>query len=105
MTPYSDKKKAAPLTLDILTKLTTPLPLRRESTDDLNRTVITKVAFAGFLRSEEFTYDDRMDKRTLVNTRLTRSGVTFDDVDDHHRRPELFCTSTQTPTGHRPSTA
>jgi hypothetical protein len=84
MTPYHEKKKSSPMTLDILNKFGAPVP-GSDSIDDLNITVAAKIAFAGFLRSGEFMYDDRGDRHTFINTKLTRSDVTFGDNDEHVR--------------------
>jgi hypothetical protein len=83
-TPYTEKKKAAPITPDILEKLCLPWDSSIRI-DDINLDTAWKVAFAGFLRSGEFTYDDRADKFTLELTKLTRSDVTFGEGDEHVR--------------------
>jgi hypothetical protein len=56
-----------------------------EFINNINFVVAAKVAFAGFLRSGELTYDssDLQDLRTFQQTRLVRSDITFGDLDDH----------------------
>ncbi|KAF2802652.1 uncharacterized protein BDZ99DRAFT_512448 [Mytilinidion resinicola] len=51
--------------------------LEQLAADNLNFLAACRVAFAGFLRLSEFTYKkkDLINKRTFINTRLTRSNV------------------------------
>jgi integrase len=80
--PNRQKNQALPITPDILSKITLPYNSRKD-VNSLNINAAFKLAFAAFLRSGEFTYDDRLDSRTFVNTTLTRSDVTFSDSYDH----------------------
>jgi hypothetical protein len=82
LTPHEFKVRAAPITLDILEKITSP---EATTVDDLNLDTACKVAFAGFLRSGEFLHDDRLDRETFENTSLTRSDVTFAENDEYAR--------------------
>ena len=108
-TPFTAKKKAAPLTPEILTQVTQPW---RDSLDidDVNLDAAFKVAFAGFLRSGEFLHDDRLQRRTAEQTKLTRSDVTFGENDEHvllrlkrsktdvqHRGVEIVLAATDSP--------
>lgn len=72
-----DKKKAAPLNIEILEKISALPP--QPSIEDINFSVASKVAFAGFMRSGEFTYTQKdLDKAdTFSKTKLTRSDITF----------------------------
>jgi integrase len=81
-TPFQAKKKAAPLTPDILTQVTHPWQDSLEI-DNVNLDAAFKVAFAGFLRSGEFLNDDRLHQRTAEHTKLTRADVTFAENDEH----------------------
>lgn len=53
--------------------------------DDLNFATACRVAFAGFLRLEEFTYktEDLSTRPTFLATKLTRSDVRFPSSLDH----------------------
>jgi hypothetical protein len=82
LTPYEFKTRAAPITLDILEKITSAEP---PTVDELNLDTACKVAFAGFLRSGEFLHDDRLDRETFENTSLTRSDITFAENDEYAR--------------------
>jgi hypothetical protein len=80
LTPHEFKARAAPITLDILEKITSP---DATTVDELNLDAACKVVFAGFLRSGEFLHDDRLDRETFENTSLTRSDVTFAKNDEY----------------------
>jgi hypothetical protein len=77
-TPLTPKKKALPITPDILEQLTAPYETSNKY-EDVNLNTAWKVAFAGFLRSGEFTQDDRQhdNLHTFSNIKLTRGDVTF----------------------------
>jgi hypothetical protein len=53
--------------------------------DEINIVAAATVAFGGFLRSGEFTYEakDLYNKRSFKNTSLLRSDITFSDLDEH----------------------
>lgn len=76
--PDSSTQKAEPISHQSLTKIAETCS---DSIDDLNFSTACKVAWAGFLRAGEFTYSlkDRPGTRDFVNTKLTRSDVTFDE--------------------------
>lgn len=75
------KKKRLPITKDILEKITSSVPV---SIEELNIDTAFKVAWAGFLRMGEFTYTGAEAKaNTFINTKLTRSDITFSDRDQH----------------------
>ena len=82
LTPHEFKARAAPITLDILEKITSP---DAPTADELNLNTACKVAFAGFLRSGEFLHDDRLNRETFESTSLTRSDVTFAENDEYAR--------------------
>lgn len=76
-------KKAEPITVQILEKITC---LETTSIQDLNFSVASRVAFAGFLRMGEFTVKPSQTveaEETFQATRLTRSDVTFSTDDSH----------------------
>jgi len=92
--PHHEKTQAAPLTIDILEKLVghpspTPLlPIQKmtaSSINDLNVTVASKVAYAGFLQGGEMFYDskDLANRSVFSNTKLSRSDITFGINDEH----------------------
>jgi hypothetical protein len=87
--PQRLKKQASPITKEILEKLveapTTYQAGSPEFINNANFIVVAKVAFAGFLRSGEFTYDlsDLQDLRTFQQTKLLRLDITFGDLDDY----------------------
>lgn len=56
-----------------------------DSVDDINFSTACKVAWAGFLRSGEFTYSlkDQPGSRSFINTKLTRSDITFDENSEY----------------------
>jgi hypothetical protein len=76
--PDSEIRKAEPISKQTLVKTlescTTSIP-------DINFSTACKVAWAGFLRSGEFTYSekDQPFSRNFINTKLTRSDITFDE--------------------------
>jgi hypothetical protein len=53
--------------------------------DEINTIAAATVAFGGFLRSGEFTYEakDLRNKRSFKSTSLLRSDITFSDLDEH----------------------
>lgn len=70
-----------PPTKDILRKITSITP---NSIEELNIDTAFKVAWAGFLWMGEFTYTNaEFQTRTFVDTKLTRSDITFSDEDQH----------------------
>jgi hypothetical protein len=81
--------------------------------DEVNIVAAVIVAFRGFLRSGEFTYEakDLCNKRAFKSTSLLRLDITFSDVDDHiivslkqsktdynHISVDIIITATRTPT-------
>lgn len=75
------KKERLPITKDILQKITSVSLI---SIDELNIDTIFKIAWAGFLQMNEFTYTSaEAQASTFTNTKLTRSDVTFSDRDQH----------------------
>ena len=75
------KKDRLPITKEILEKITSVIPI---SIEDLNIDTAFKVAWAGFLRMGEFTYTSaEAQARTFVDTKLTRSDITFSEGDQH----------------------
>ena len=92
--PHHEKTQAAPLTIDILEKLVghpspTPLlPIQKmtaSSINDLNVTIASKVAYAGFLQGGEMFYDskDLANRSVFSNTKLSHSDITFSINDEH----------------------
>jgi hypothetical protein len=78
------------MTLDILeSSFTTTTNLlimtNKQKIDEVNIVAVATVAYGGFLRSGEFTYEakDLQDKRAFASTSLLRSDITFGDVDEH----------------------
>ena len=75
------KKERLPITKDVLEQVTSVVPI---SIEDLNIDTAFKVAWAGFLRMGEFTYTSAESQaRTFVDTKLTRSDITFSEGDQH----------------------
>ena len=74
--PSDNTKKAEPMSMVTLEKV---VDTGDKSTEELNFNTACKIAFAGFLRSGEFCYSasDLKDKYTFINTKLTRSDITF----------------------------
>jgi integrase len=79
-TPLHDKSRAAPITRPILEQI---LVHNAIDTDDINVNAAFTSAFSGFLRSGEFTQEDRLNKRTQAFTKLTRSDVHFAINDEY----------------------
>jgi hypothetical protein len=77
--PDAEVHKAEPISRQTLVKLA---ETDTGSIADLNFITACKVAWAGFLRCGEFTYSakDYPGSRNFVNTKLTRSDVTFDEA-------------------------
>ena len=75
-------KQAEPISKETLTKVVDSCD---NSLFDLHFSTASIVAFAGMLQSGEFTYskDDLKNKRTFVNTKLTRSDITFTDSNEY----------------------
>ena len=72
--PHS-KKECLSITKDILVKITSTIPI---SIEEINIDTAFKVAWAGFLRLGEITYSNaEAQAPTFVNTKLTRSDITF----------------------------
>lgn len=75
------KKERLPITKDILEKITSIFPV---SIQDLNIDTAFKVAWAGFLRMDEFTYTHtEAQARTFIDIGLTHSDITFADNLSH----------------------
>jgi hypothetical protein len=76
--PDDNTKKAEPMSLSTLEKV---IDTGDKTVDELNFNAACKIAFAGFLRSGEFTYSatDFKDTNTFTNTKLTRSDIRFSD--------------------------
>lgn len=75
------KKERLPITKDILEKITSSVPL---SIEELNIDTAFKIAWAGFLRMGEFIYTKaEAQASTFVDTKPTRSDITFSDNDQH----------------------
>ena len=73
------KKDRLPITKNILEKIISVIPIL---IGDLNIDTAFKVAWAGFLRMGEFTYTNaKAQAQTFVNTKLTRSDITFSKGD------------------------
>lgn len=71
------KKNRFPITKDILQKIIIPRP---HSLADLNHNTVFIVAWAGFLRSGEFTYTAQaLEDPIFIQTHLTRSNITFEE--------------------------
>jgi hypothetical protein len=81
-TLFKHRKRATPLTPDMLRLATAPYASSTQ-VDDVNIDTAFKLAFSGFLRSGEFIADDRLNKHTAKNTKLTRSNITFRPNDEH----------------------
>ena len=88
--PHHESSQAKPITLDILEtafNTNTDLSTMTESQkiDEINTVAAATVAYGGFLRSGEFTYEskDLQNKRVFTNTSLLRSDITFSDLDEH----------------------
>lgn len=75
-------RRAEPISRQTLVKLTEACS---DSVGDINFSTACKIAWAGFLRSGEFTYSlkDQPGSRTFTNTKLTRSDITFDENFDY----------------------
>lgn len=81
MQPFQEKKQAMPVTHGLLTRL---VAIDDGSITDLNLNTAFKVAFAGFLRSGEFTYSlADVKSKTFPHTGLTRSDITFGERDQY----------------------
>jgi hypothetical protein len=93
-----DKKKAGPLMLEQLEKITKPAPdlganptptesckLSNKEVDSLNFDTALKVAFSGFFRTKEITYEesDLANKPVFEHTKLQRRDITFAENDEH----------------------
>ena len=74
--PSDNTKKAEPMSMVTLEKV---VDTGDKSTEELNFNTACKIPFADFLRSGEFCYSasDLKDKYTFINTKLTRSDITF----------------------------
>lgn len=89
------KKKAEPLSKQQLASITSAAPertypeeapqLSAKELDSLNFNAAIKVAFAGFLRTSELTYEERdlQNQGIFQNTKLQRRDITFADDDEH----------------------
>ena len=98
-----EKKKARPLSQRQLQQITSPASepqhddwehvpdepapcmLSNKEVDNLNWETAIKLAFAGFLRTAELTYEakDLDNKPVFQHTKLQRRDITFSDDDDH----------------------
>jgi hypothetical protein len=88
--PYRESSQARLITLDILEKAFTTntdlsIMTANQKIDEINTVAAATIAYAGFLRSGEFTYEakDLRNKRAFQNTSLLRSDITFSDLDEH----------------------
>jgi hypothetical protein len=73
---FKHKKRATPLTPDLLRLATAPHASFTQ-VNNVNIDAVFKLAFLGFLRSGEFMADNRLNEHISENTKLTRSDVTF----------------------------
>ena len=75
-------KEAEPISLTTLEKV---VNTGDKTIEELNFNSACKIAFAGFLRSGEFCYSasDLKDNHTFINTKLTRSDITFTTDDSY----------------------
>lgn len=110
--------QAAPITQPILSKI---LCINEDISrmepqdriDEVNMAAAAAVAFGGFMRSGEITYEQREldNQRTFQNTRLLRSDITFSENFDHvtlrlkrsktdtlHKGVEIIIAATGSPT-------
>jgi hypothetical protein len=71
-----------PLTPDLLKLATTPYASFTQ-VNNVNIDTAFKLAFLGFLRSGEFMADNRLNKHTSENIKLTRSNITFGPNNKH----------------------
>jgi hypothetical protein len=80
--PDFEIHKAEPISIQTLVKT---LKSCINSIPDTNFSTACKVAWAGFLRSGEFTYaeKDQPFSRNFINTKLTRSDITFDEQSEY----------------------
>ena len=90
-----DTKKAKPLSLGIIEQMTSPAPddhgsatlspLASAEVDELNFDTAAKIAFAGFLRTAEFTYEQKEVNNSAMfqATKLQRRDITFAENDEH----------------------
>lgn len=86
-----DKKKAEPLHKADLQKITEPPPapgarqLSGNKLNDLHFDTAIKLAFAGFLRTAEVTYEQRdlQNREVFEATKVQRRDVTFAENDEH----------------------
>jgi hypothetical protein len=81
-TLFKHKKRATPLTPNLLRLATAPHASFTQ-VDNVNINAAFKLAFSGFLRSGEFMADDRLNKHISENTKLIRSDVTFGLNNEH----------------------
>ena len=73
------KKERLPITKDILEEITSVVPI---SLEDLNIDTAFKAAWASFVQMGEFIYTSaEAQARTFVDTKLTRSDITFSEGD------------------------
>lgn len=85
-----EKKKAQPISKDLLKLITDPAPvltstLSSEQRNKLNFDTSFKCEFAGFLRTAEVTYEAKETKNQLLFERghLLRRDITFAENDEH----------------------
>jgi hypothetical protein len=88
--PHRELIQAKPITFDILelafsANINLSTMTENQKIDEINTVAAATVAFGGFLRSGEFTYEakDLRNKRSFKNTSLLRSDITFSDLDEH----------------------
>lgn len=75
------RKDRFPITKDVLTRITSTIP---HTVDDINCFTAFKVAWAGFLRLGEITYEQRdLASRSFADINVTRSDVYFSERDQH----------------------
>jgi hypothetical protein len=81
-TLFKHKKRATPLTPDLLRLATAPYASFTQ-VNNVNIDAAFKLAFSGFLRSGEFMANNKLNKHTSENTKLTRSNITFGPNNKH----------------------
>jgi hypothetical protein len=79
---FKHRKRATPLTPDMLRLVIAPYASSTQ-VDDVNINTAFKLAFLSFLWSGEFIADNKLNKHTAKNTKLTRSNIIFRPNDKH----------------------
>jgi hypothetical protein len=114
--PHWETTQAAPITQDVLETLVQPTTTPSQGgthMDELNMVAAATTAFAGMLRSGEFTWTnaERANSRVFEHTKLLRSDLTFGELDQHailtlkrsktdfdHKGVEIILAATNSPT-------